>query len=180
MAKWRTLPKGVVTKSKGNAVNSGAYKSNISGWVQYHGKDYWMRSLWEMNYSAYLEWLLLKGQIKNWEYEPRVFEFPKEPYKTGPFSYKPDYKVTELNGKTRYHEVKGFLNSESKKKINRFNKHFGATEGEIVLIDSNWFKQTSKMKGLIPNWLSLEQAKVIFDVSKPTKDKFVWVPQQFN
>lgn len=142
MTRWRTLPSRAV-KSKGNAVNSGAYKSNISGWRTIGDKKYYFRSLWEIQFATYLEWLRTKKQIRDWEYEPKTFNFPVGKYKTAPLAYRPDYRVTELDGSTKFIEVKGFLNNDSKKKLKRFHECF-PEEGEITIIDKIWFASARK------------------------------------
>ena len=36
---------------------------------------FYVRSTWEANYARYLKWLQLNGQIEEWAYEPKTFEF---------------------------------------------------------------------------------------------------------
>ena len=136
--------------TKGVATDS--YSSNKKGWRDFSGdRRYYLRSLWEINYAHFLEWLYLNNSIQYWEYETEVFTFPKEPYKTGPFSYKPDFKVTSLDGSVEWHEVKGWLNNSSKKKIARFRKHF--PEEKLIIIDKTiYYRDIHPKKRFIPHW----------------------------
>ena len=151
-------------------------RSHAKGWIRYNNKEMYFKSLYEMNYAAYLQWLMIKGEIDSWEYEPKEFAFPKDKYKANLY-YKPDFKVIENAGNHHWHEVKGYMDAKSKTKIRRFNKHFGETEGNIVVVDKKWFTATKKQSHRIPNWLTLDQAKEIFSpMRKKEKNKFVWNP----
>lgn len=132
-----------------------AYRSNKKGWREFSGeKRYYLKSLWEINYAHYLEFLKKNGTIQEWEYEPEFFEFPKENYRTGPFYYKPDFRITNKNGTTEWHEVKGWMNNSSKKKIKRFHTHY--PKEELHIIGKKWFQQNGKkLRQLIPAWESL-------------------------
>lgn len=144
-------------KAKKVVITDG-YTSNFRGWVTIGGKRCHFKSLSEVNYAYYLEWLKSKKQILDWEYEPETFVFPKDDYKTGPFYYKPDFKVLISKKKKEWHEVKGHMNPASRKKIKRFNKHHGKREGNIVLIDATWFSSVGKtLSSLVPGWQSLKQ-----------------------
>ena len=137
-----------------------AFRSNVQGKRTIGKKTYRFRSLWEMNYARYLEFLRRKGEITDWEYEPTVFRFPKEAYDAGPFLYKPDFVVTEVDKTRRWHEVKGWLNPSSKKKIKRFHKHF-PQEGEIILVGKEWFSKArnQNLHKIIPGWESLADSQ---------------------
>lgn len=147
-------------KKKQKVVLADGYTSNVKGWRNVGINRCYFKSLWEINYACYLEFLKQNGNIKNWEYEPRTFRFPKEDYDAGPYLYCPDFRVTENNGVTRWHEVKGWLNTTSKKKIKRFHKHH-PKEGKILLIGKQWFAEASKkrLKNIIPGWESLKDIK---------------------
>lgn len=142
-----------------NIIITNGYRSKVQGLTLVGDKEIYFKSLWEMNYARYLQFLKDKKAIHDWEYEPKTFEFPKEPYKTGPFSYKPDFKVSITKDKYEWHEVKGFLNDASKKKIRRFRTHFSKEEGEIVIIGKEWFfKMGHTYSTLIPGWETVNQA----------------------
>lgn len=120
------------------------YKSNVQGWREIGGQKHYFRSLWEIQFAQYLEWLKRNEKIVSWEYEPQLFKFPKEPYRTGPFEYLPDFRVTDSHGDQIWYEVKGYMNAASKKKLTRFKKHFPNEVIEIV--DKRWFYQARKNK----------------------------------
>lgn len=139
-------------------VIANGYRSKVQGTTTVGDKTYYFKSLWEMNYARYLQFLKDKKSIYDWEYEPITFEFPKEPYKTGPFSYKPDFRPFLTKDKYEWHEVKGLLNAASKKKIKRFETHF-PKEGKIIVIGKDWFKNINKTYSrLIPGWETVNQA----------------------
>lgn len=142
-------------KEEVRVVMTDAYRSKKKGWREFSGdKKYYLKSLSEINYAHYLEYLKHTKNIKDWVYEPRLFEFPKDDYKTGPFAYKPDFLVTFHNGQTEWHEVKGWLNGSSKKKLKRFAIHF--PKEKLILIGPEWFsKHTKTYRTLIPYWESL-------------------------
>jgi hypothetical protein len=72
-------------------------------------KNILMRSSWEVAYAKYLDKLCVK-----WEYETKTFHL-------GETTYTPDFYLPK--SKT-YIEIKGYLSTESKKKINKFRKNF--------------------------------------------------------
>jgi len=120
-----------------------------AGWREIGGYKKYYRSQWEANYARYLEWLKENNQIKAWLHEPDTFWF--DGVKRGCVSYLPDFKVTENNGDTVYHEVKGWMGARSKTKIKRMKKyHPGVT---LIVIDAKPYKEISKKLGrLIPGW----------------------------
>lgn len=132
------------------------YKANVKGWRTIGGKKYYFKSLWEINYAHYLEWLKVNDKIYDWEYEPQLFTFPKDAYKTGPFYYKPDFRVIEHSpykgfpGRHWWAEVKGHMTPAAKKKDKRFRKHF--PEEKILIVDSQQMASIRKIKKLIPGW----------------------------
>lgn len=122
---------------------TGVPTSKKKGWREYpNGKRYYMRSLWEMRYGHYLQWLQDNKKIVEWMYEPRTFKFPKEKYKAGPFYYKPDFCVIEKDLSRTWHEVKGYMDAASKKKIKRFRIH--NPNETLLIVDAAWFKQAKK------------------------------------
>src|ERR1700751_1727687 len=68
--------------------------------------------------------LLIKKhhKILDWEHEPKTFWF--EGIKRGCVSYKPDFRVIELNGSSIWYEVKGYYDTKSITKHKRFAKYF--------------------------------------------------------
>lgn len=136
-------------KSNSKMVITG-YKSNVQGFRTIGGKKHFFRSLWEINFCHFLEWQKSNGWIKDWEYEPRLFQFPIEKYKTGPFFYKPDVHVTNSDDSKHWCEIKGWMTKESKKKIKRFNKHY--PDEKIFIITGKEMRKIAKYKRMIPNW----------------------------
>ncbi len=101
------------------------------GWYTSGDRKYYLKSSWELSYAKYLDEELSNGKIVEWEYEPDTFWF--ERIKRGIRSYTPDFKVKYLDGKVEYHEVKGYLDSKSKTKLNRMRIYH--PEIEMKLID---------------------------------------------
>lgn len=119
------------------------------GWATIADKHYFFRSLWEVNYARYLQWLKDNGQIVDWEFEVDTFWF--DGIKRGVCSYLPDFKVFENDGKIVYHEVKGYFDSRSKTKIKRMAKYH--PDIKIVLIDkSAYLAIARKAQGFVPDW----------------------------
>lgn len=108
------------------------------------GKDYYFRSSWEVVYANYLEFLLNKKQIKKWEYEVDTFWFEK--IRRGVRSYKPDFKITNLNGKVEYHEVKGWMDPKSATKIKRMSIYY--PDIKLVIIGKDEYKEIKKWERL--------------------------------
>lgn len=108
----------------------------------------YFRSAWEANYCRYLVWLKEQGEIEDWEYEPEVFRF--EGVARGPYTYTPDFRVTEKDGSVVYHEVKGWMDGPSRSRLKRMAKHY--PDVRIIVIGEEEYKALRKWKGLIPNW----------------------------
>jgi hypothetical protein len=120
-----------------------------SAWREIGGRRIYARSRWEANYARYLEWLKVNGQIKEWEHEPETFWFVG--IRRGCCSYLPDFKVTENNGSSGFHEVKGWFDARSKTKIKRMAKYHPTVS--LRIIAAPWFKENGrKLSGIIPNW----------------------------
>lgn len=111
--------------------------------------DRYFRSRWESNYARYLNLMVAQRKIASWEYEPDEFWFP---IKRGTRSYKPDFKVFALDGSHEYHEVKGWMDAQSKTKLARMAKYH-PTE-KIIVIDAGWFRQARRggLAAFIQGW----------------------------
>lgn len=108
-----------------------------------------VRSSWEANICRYLIWLQKMGQIARWEYEPDCFEF--KTVKRGNRFYTPDFKVFERDGQFSYWEVKGWMDPDSKTKLDRMARHY--PEVKIVLIEKAAYMEIKrKMFGLLEGW----------------------------
>jgi hypothetical protein len=110
----------------------------------------YFRSSWEANYARYLNWLVSKGSLKSWQYEPKTFVF--EAVKRGIRSYTPDFLVVWPDGSTEWHEVKGWLDPKSQTRLARMAKYF--PEEKIVIRGERYFHRLNRsaLPGLIPNW----------------------------
>lgn len=100
------------------------------GWYTSGDRKYYLKSSWELSYAQYLDRELADGKIVEWEYEPDTFWF--ERIKRGIRSYTPDFKVKYLNGEVEYHEVKGYLDSKSKTKLNRMRIYHPEIKMELI------------------------------------------------
>lgn len=107
-----------------------------------------MRSMWESNYASYLDWLISKKHILDWEYEPDTFWFLK--IKRGVRSYKPDFKVFKTKKDVEYHEVKGYMDSRSRTKIKRMAKYY--PDVKLIVIDEDSYKSIKSAVGRMLNW----------------------------
>ena len=124
------------------------YQHIQGGWYINVNTCIWMRSKWERNYSAYLDWLKDIGEIQDWAYEPDEFEFP---IKRGTRFYKPDFKITNNNdGSIEYHEVKGHWTQKATTQVKRFRKYY--PELKLVIIGKDEYKAIAEKSALIPGW----------------------------
>lgn len=125
------------------------HKESTAGWRNIGGKTIYFRSLWEANYSKFLEWQKQNAMIRDWSHEPQTFWFLE--IKRGVRSYLPDFKVTNVEGDHYWVEVKGYYDSKSLTKIKRFRKYYPSET--LKLIDSKWFTENNqKMRLIIPSW----------------------------
>ncbi len=107
------------------------YTKYKRGTYNINGKDIFFRSKWEANYALYLDFLIKVNQVKSWCYEPRIFYF--ESIRRGSRSYTPDFKVELPEGGYEWHEVKGYMNPQSKTKLKRMSLYY--PKEKIVLIE---------------------------------------------
>lgn len=120
-----------------------------AGWREIGGKRNYYRSMWEANYARYLQWLKERGEIADWAHEPETFWF--EAIKRGVRSYKPDFRVWEINGFSNLHEVKGWMDARSKTCLARMRKYHPSEK--IILIDANQYRAIRlKVMRLVPGW----------------------------
>jgi len=90
--------------------------------------DIYFRSSWEANYARYLNWIMARGEIERWEYEPDTFEFP---VKRGSKFYTPDFKLFRDSSHS-YVEVKGYMDARSATKLRRMARYFPKERVDIV------------------------------------------------
>jgi hypothetical protein len=108
----------------------------------------YFRSAWEANYARYLRWLLAKGEIVSWEYEPETFVF--HGVTRGVLSYTPDFRVTDKRGVIAFHEVKGWMDNKSKAKLKRMAEFY--PEHTVIVIGPDEYKALAKWSALIGGW----------------------------
>lgn len=124
------------------------------GTISIGNKSCHFKSAWEANIACYFEYLKSLGEIKDWEYEPITFWFEK--IKRGVRSYKPDFKIIKPDNSFYYVEVKGWMDSKSKTKLNRMRIYYPNIE--MVLIDSKKYAEISKnYRNIISDWGILEK-----------------------
>lgn len=116
------------------------------------GRVYTFRSGWESNYASYLDWLKVKGEIKDWEYEPMPrYEFIV--YENGrpralSLGYLPDFKVTNNDGSFYLVELKG--RRQGMMKLKRMKKFY--PEIRVELVDAKAYRELKKKIGRMLNW----------------------------
>jgi hypothetical protein len=148
--KMEKTKKMIYTKIKSGTYAPQRHKCTWkAGWREFGGKRCYYRSLWEANYGRYLEFLKSIGDIVEWEHEPDVFWF--EGVKRGCVSYLPDFKVTSLDGSISYHEVKGWMDANSKTKLKRMAKYYPNIK--LILIRQKEYNEIkSKLAKMILGW----------------------------
>lgn len=111
------------------------------------GKYY--RSTWEANYARYLRWREQRGEIASWAHEPFEFRFPG--ITRGTMTYLPDFRVAYADGRHEWHEVKGYMDAQSKTRLARMAKHF--PDERVLVIDAKWFARARTMLAhVVPGW----------------------------
>jgi len=126
-----------------------AFANFVKGWREIGGKRYYYKSLWEINFSRYLEYIKKNKEIKDWQYEPKTFWF--EEIRRGVRSYKPDFRTIDFDGEEVWYEVKGFLDNKSLTKIQRMRKYYPNIR--LIVINSKWFSTKGKQySALIEGW----------------------------
>lgn len=113
-------------------------------------KGLYLRSQWEANYARYLMWLMDRGDIARWEFEPDTFWF--EEIRRGTRSYLPDFKIWKtLDSEPYYVEVKGRWDAKSLTKMKRMAKYYPAIRIEVV--DGPVYRKLKEgLSSVIPNW----------------------------
>lgn len=119
-------------------------------WCELGERRFFARSKWEGNYGHYLEWLRIRGEIRDWRYEPRTYWF--EGIKRGTVSYKPDFEVTENSGRVVIHEVKGWMDPRSRTKLARMKKYHPTVI--VHVIERREYEGIKRSVGaLVPGWV---------------------------
>jgi hypothetical protein len=108
----------------------------------------YVRSKWEANWARYLRWLKSIGEISDWAYEPEEFQFP---VKRGNRFYTPDFKITNKDGSIEYHEIKGYMDKDSRTKLKRMLKYYPHITVKLIEKDS-YYAVARKAKYFVPHW----------------------------
>jgi hypothetical protein len=109
----------------------------------------YFRSAWEANFARYLNWLVSKGEISGWTYEPTTFWF--EAIKRGVRSYKPDFGITPTEGEPYFIELKGWMDPRSRTKLKRMAKYHPKVR--VDLVDEAAYRAIARtVSSLIPGW----------------------------
>jgi hypothetical protein len=132
--------KSAATMEKNKTVKPRPQTTWKQQWETIAGVDIFFRSQWEVDYAKYLQFLKENGNIAEWKYECKTFWFDK--IKRGCVSYKPDFKVIENSGEHSWHEVKGWMDNNSKTKLKRMKKYY--PKEKIVLIREPQIKEIRK------------------------------------
>ena len=140
------------SKQMNQLTGENMYSRSKKGRVEIGGKTYFYRSSWEANIASYLEFLKSKNEIKDWEYEVDTFWFLK--IKRGVRSYKPDFKIFNFDDTFYYEEVKGWMDSKSKTKLNRMRIYYPKIDIRVLAKDR--YKEICKLKSLIHGWGALD------------------------
>jgi len=124
--------------------NENKYGHCKRGKYDVNGTEIFFRSEWEYKYAMYLDFLKRKKQIVCWEYEPCTFFF--EAIKQGTRSYLPDFRITNNDKSQEYHEIKGYMDSKSKTKLNRMKKYYPCEK--VILIDGPAYKSIMRYENV--------------------------------
>lgn len=111
------------------------------GWIQLGERVLFVRSRWDGNICAYLEYLKQTGKIKRWAYENKTFWF--KGVKRGTNNYKPDLWIEENDGREVYIEVKAYWTDKDTVKMKRMKKYFPDVK-IFVLADDKCFKRMAE------------------------------------
>ena len=128
---------------RSGSLNNRVYSRGKMGTYNINGKNIFFRSLWEVNYALYLDFLKKNKNIEKWEYETDTFWFEK--IKRGVRSYKPDFKIFNKNGTFEYHEVKGWMDPKSITKLKRMKKYY--PEVKIIVVDGIYYNDLKRKVG---------------------------------
>ena len=104
----------------------------------------YFRSSWEANYARILNLLMEQHSVAHWEFEPDIFELDGE-------KYLPDFKVFEDDGSFAYHEVKGYMDKTSKRKLTKMGEEH--PDISVILIDAGKYGELEQAYApIIDSW----------------------------
>ena len=120
--------------------NNGSFAHIQRGSYDINGREMYFRSKWEANTCLYLDWLKKQGEIIDWEYEPKPFDFPTRTNNR----YVPDFIVTTKKGLECW-EVKGYYTKKDKTKMKRFAQYY--PEYKIIMVEKEFYNDIKKKVG---------------------------------
>ncbi len=106
------------------------------------------RSSWEANYARYLNHLIGTGAILSWRFESRVFVF--DGVFSGVCTYTPDFEIVTIDGLIEWHEVKGWMDENSKIRISRMAEYYPSEK--LIVIGRKEYEAIEKEYHNLPNW----------------------------
>ena len=110
--------------------------------------ELYTRSMAEANWARWLQFLLGRGEVREWWYEPCFFEFP---IKHGTTRYTPDFLVLHPDGTHHWEELKGWKKPKGETALKRMAKYH--PEVELRVIDWSHFRAVERsVSGLVPGW----------------------------
>lgn len=101
------------------------------------------RSKWEHNLSLVLDYMVDKGILISWQYEPKTYFFAHwygTLLRPGPMTYLPDFYCKWADGHENYVEVKGYSQGTDRTKLRRFIKHYNTHPLILVTDDASMLK----------------------------------------
>lgn len=132
-------------------LSENAYSRTKSGKRDDLGGQFF-RSSWEANYARYLNHLIDVGAILSWAFESKAFVF--DGVVSGVCTYTPDFEVVTSDGSTEWHEVKGWMDENSKIRIARMAEYY--PNEKLVVVGRKEYEAIDKAYNHLPNW---EQAR---------------------
>lgn len=142
-------------------------KNYEHGWIQLGKRVLFVRSRWEANICAYMEFLKDCKKIVRWGYEQKTFWFKN--ITRGTNNYKPDFVIEDLDGHEIYIEVKGYWTRKDTVKMKRMKKYYPYVELSIIADERTFaamrkdhkdlefkeygnYNKIAELHRVIPNW----------------------------
>lgn len=130
------------------------------GWDEIGGKRCFFRSSWEANYARYLQYLKESDEIADWRHEPETLWL-------GTTGYIPDFLVIERDGGKTYHEVKGFMDYRSRRKLSLFRQRYPAVSLRLIT-QKEYLAIERQFLGVICGWQK-QRSKEPIGAARPNK-----------
>lgn len=95
----------------------------------------YFRSAWEANIARFFNYSGIE-----WQYEPKHFIFSG--VRRGNISYTPDFYLPD---KDQWVEIKGWMDNDSRVKLNRFKQYYPGEYSRLILINEKQYRQIKKI-----------------------------------